>query len=84
MIVDFLLILIFGTGVGWAAKRAHVPAAVGQILLGVVIGPPLLEWVEPGGGFEILSKLGVVLLLGMAGLHLGLRRLVQAGWACRC
>ena len=79
--LDLFLILLLGTGVGWAAKRLGLPAAVGQVLLGLVIGPPLLGWIAPGDELTILGELGVVLLLGMAGLHLGLGRLAKAGWA---
>ncbi len=80
MIVDFLLVLFLGTGVAWLSGRLRLPAAVGQVLLGLVIGPPLLGWIASNSGLQTLSDLGVVLLLGMAGLHLGLGRLARAGW----
>ena len=79
--LDLFSILLLGTGVGWAAKRFGLPAAVGQVLLGLLIGPPLLGWISPGEELQILGELGVVLLLGMAGMHLGLGHLAKAGWA---
>lgn len=79
--LDLFLILLLGTGVGWAVKRFGLPSAVGQVLLGLLIGPPILGWISSGNELEILGELGVVLLLGMAGLHLGLGHLFKAGWA---
>lgn len=78
---DVMLILLLGLSVGWAGKRVGIPIAVGQVLLGVLIGPPMLGLVEPNEGLELLGELGVVLLLGMAGMHLGFGRLAQARWA---
>jgi Kef-type K+ transport system membrane component KefB len=78
--LDLVLILLLGTGVGWAATRSRLPAAAAQVLLGIVIGVPVLGWIQPGPGLEVLGELGVVLLLGMAGLQLGLTRLTQVGW----
>ena len=78
---EVILILLLGYGVGWAARRISLPIAVGHVLLGVIIGPPILGLVEPNKGLELLGELGVVLLLGMAGMHLGFGRLAQARWA---
>ena len=60
---DIIIILLLGVTVGWAAKRVRLPAVVGQVLLGVVIGPPLLGWIEAGDELKLLGELGVVLLL---------------------
>lgn len=77
---DIILILLLGVTVGWIATRVGLPAVIGQVLLGIVIGPPVLGWINPGETLNLLGEIGVVLLLGVAGLHLGLRRLVSAGW----
>ena len=77
---DFILILLFGVSAAWLAKRFGQPTAVAQVLVGLIIGPPLLGWVAPGEELQLVGQLGVVLLLGMAGLHLGLRPLAREGW----
>ncbi|HID81518.1 MAG TPA: cation:proton antiporter [Chromatiales bacterium] len=76
---SFLLILLLGVSVGWLASRIGQPAAVAQVLLGLVIGPPLLGWVDTGEALELIGQLGVVLLLGMAGMHIGSRHLAKHG-----
>ena len=77
---DFIVILLFGVSAAWLAKRFGQPTAVAQVLVGLIIGPPLLGWVDPGEELQFVGQLGVVLLLGMAGLHLGLRHLATEGW----
>ena len=74
------MILLFGASAAWFAKRLGQPAAVAQVLLGLIIGPPLLGWIGAGEELQIIGQLGVVLLLGMAGLHLGSEHLVREGW----
>ena len=77
---DFILILLFGTGAAWLAKRLGQPSAVAQVLVGLIIGPPLLGWIETGAELQLVGQLGVVLLLGMAGMALGSGQLAQKGW----
>ncbi len=78
--VAVLLVLGLGGAAGWLARRAGLPAPVGQVLLGVVLGEAALGWVVPHPAVHWLGQVGVVLLLGMAGLELGLDNLKSAGW----
>ncbi len=77
---DFILILLFGVSAAWLAERFGQPTAVAQVLVGLIIGPPLLGWIEPGEELQLLGQLGVLLLLGMAGMQLGLGQLAREGW----
>jgi len=77
---DIVLILFLGVSAGLLARRMGQPAAVAQVLVGLIIGPPLLGWIAVNENLKILGELGVLLLLGMAGMHLGLDRLAYAGW----
>lgn len=81
IVVDSLLVLVLGVAVAWGCRRIRVPAPVGQVLLGVVLGGAVLGLVEPNARLQLLGQVGVVLLLGMAGLELGLGSLKAAGWA---
>ena len=78
-IQTLLMVLILGVSAGWLAQRAKLPAAAGQVLLGAVLGPAMLGWVSVDTALRLLAEIGVVLLLGTAGLQVGLRRLVDAG-----
>ena len=77
---DIVLILFLGVSAGLLARRMGQPAAVAQVLVGLIIGPSLLGWIAVNENLKILGELGVLLLLGMAGMHLGLDRLAAAGW----
>lgn len=77
---DIVLILFLGAGAGLFARRIGQPVAVAQILVGLVFGPPILGWIGFEKNLQILGDLGVLLLLGRAGLHLGMDKLVGAGW----
>ncbi|TAN07659.1 MAG: cation:proton antiporter [Rhodanobacteraceae bacterium] len=54
---------------GWLAHRVRLPDVVGQIVAGCVVGPSLLGWVTPHAPLEMLSEIGVVLLLFAVGLE---------------
>ena len=68
---DVLLILFLGVSAGLLARRMSQPAAVAQVLVGLIFGPPLLGWISINDNLKILGELGVLLLLGMAGMHIG-------------
>ncbi len=74
-----LIVLTLGVAAGWLARRVGLPAAAGQVILGAVLGPAMLGWVSVDAALRLLAEIGVVLLLGTAGLRIGLRRLIDAG-----
>jgi Kef-type K+ transport system membrane component KefB len=53
----------------------RVPSAAVELLIGILIGPALLGWVEPGLVVSTMSSLGVAFLLFLAGMELDLRQL---------
>jgi len=77
---DIVIILILALLAGWIAKRMGQPAAVAQVLIGLIFGPPLLAWFEISDALKILGEIGVLLLLGLAGIQLGLAKLFKSGW----
>lgn len=64
-----LIILLATKLAGDLSVRLGQPAVVGKLLIGVVIGPALLGWVENSHIIEELSEIGVLLLMFMAGLE---------------
>jgi Kef-type K+ transport system membrane component KefB len=70
------------------APRLRVPAVVLEIVLGVAVGPSALGWLEPDLAVQIVSLLGLAMLLFLAGLEVdtrslggGLLPLAMAGFA---
>ncbi|HVE67590.1 MAG TPA: cation:proton antiporter [Solirubrobacteraceae bacterium] len=60
-------------------KRLGQPALVGEILAGVVVGPSVLGFVEPGEVLKVFAELGVVFLLFWVGLETRLSEMREVG-----
>ena len=78
---DVAIVLALGGVLGWLSQRLNFPNAVAQVVLGVILGAAFLGWVVHGDLLHVLGEIGVVLLLGVAGLELGIERLKAAGLA---
>jgi len=52
----------------------RLPAVVLEIMLGIVLGPSLLGWVEVSPPVQLMALLGVAFILLLAGLELELHR----------
>lgn len=63
------LILLGTTLFGHLAARMGQPAVIGQLLVGILLGPSLLGWVPMTGTMTHLAELGVVWLMFLAGLE---------------
>ena len=75
---DILIVLVAAKVAAEVAERIGVPAVVGEIVAGILIGPSLLNAV--GGGDEVLrtlGEIGVILLLLEVGHGDGPRRARQ-------
>ena len=55
--------------------RRPVPSVVVEVVLGIVVGPSVLGWVEADEVVRIVALVGLAFLLFLAGLELDLRRL---------
>ncbi|HJG49840.1 MAG TPA: cation:proton antiporter, partial [Limosilactobacillus ingluviei] len=40
--------------------RVGIPDVIGQILVGVIAGPALLNWIHPGGMINEFQEIGVI------------------------
>ncbi|WP_312499789.1 monovalent cation:proton antiporter-2 (CPA2) family protein [Enterococcus sp.] len=63
------LILITTTLFAQIAKRLGVPAVIGQLLAGILLGTGGLNWVEPDILVTDFSEIGVILLMFLAGME---------------
>jgi len=79
-VLSIVLVLGLGLAVGAFSERYRIPKAVAQVLLGVVLGAAVLGWVAHDSVIHILGEIGVVVLLGVAGLEVSMGQLKHAGW----
>ena len=90
--LQFTLLLVVARALGELAVRAKLPSVVGELLGGFLIGPSLLGAVAPGlfetifpGNaeqfhlLEIVSWLGVIMLLILTGLETDIGLIVKKG-----
>jgi len=61
------------------AQRLKMPAVVGEIAAGCVVGPSLLGWIHPAEALDVLAEIGVVLLLFSVGLETRLDEMKRVG-----
>lgn len=50
-------------------ERIHQPAVVGEIIAGIIIGPAVLNFVQPTEVLDALAEIGVIFLLFTVGLE---------------
>src|SRR6516164_3709440 len=76
------LMLLSARVLGAAAQRVGQPAVLGELLAGVLLGPSALALVNPDTDvMQVLSELGVLLLLFEIGLETDLKNLLRVGGA---
>jgi len=75
------MLIVFGTAKVLAELFETIgqPGIVGEILAGVVVGPALLNWVQPNDLLKTLAELGVMFLLFRVGLEVKASDLTRVG-----
>src|SRR3954469_19384359 len=76
---DILVVLVAAKLAAEGAERVGVPAVVGEILAGIVIGPSMLGLVGADETLRTLGEIGVILLLLEVGLEMDLKDLGAVG-----
>lgn len=81
ILLDILVVLLAAKVAAEIADRVHIPAVVGEIVVGVIVGPSVLGWVHTSEALQTLAQLGVILLLLEVGLEMDLEELGGVGRA---
>ncbi len=81
ILLDILIVLLAAKLAAEIADRVNVPAVVGEIAAGVLIGPSALGLVHSSEALQTLAQLGVILLLLEVGLEMDLSELSSVGRA---
>ena len=73
------IVIIFGLAIAvlFICHRLRVPAVVGLLLTGILVGPYGLGLVKAIHDVEVLAEVGVVLLLFTIGIEFSLERLLH-------
>lgn len=74
---DILIIFGLAISVLFLCHRLGIPAVVGFLMTGIVVGPYGFGLVKGVHGVEILAEIGIVLLLFTIGIEFSLERLLK-------
>eukprot|EP00929_Paragymnodinium_shiwhaense_P100377 TRINITY_DN6264_c0_g1_i1.p1 TRINITY_DN6264_c0_g1~~TRINITY_DN6264_c0_g1_i1.p1 ORF type:complete len:691 (+),score=113.56 TRINITY_DN6264_c0_g1_i1:102-2075(+) len=69
---------------GKVLARIGMPALVAEIIVGILLGPALLNLPPHASALELLGELGLVLLMIEAGLHVDIETLQLVGMRALC
>lgn len=75
-----MIALILGAAVlgGRLASRVGYPSILGEITVGILLGPPLLGLLNSNEAIDILGEFGILLMMLYIGMHLDLGDLRKA------
>jgi CPA2 family monovalent cation:H+ antiporter-2 len=77
LLQDLVIIFILATIVLFLFHRFRIPAIVGFLLTGIVVGPHGLGLISSVADVEILAEIGVILLLFTIGIEFSLKGLLR-------
>lgn len=77
LLQDILILLAFAVVIVFALQRVKIPSIIGYLLTGVVIGPYGLSLINAVEEVELLSEIGVILLLFVIGMELSIKQLAS-------
>lgn len=93
-IVQILLLIAFGRGLGEIMQRIGQPSVIGELLAGLILGPSLFGWLWPAAQTAIfpavpeqkaliegVAQFGILLLLLLTGMETDLKLVRKVGRA---
>ncbi len=80
LIINIVLILLVAWVLGDLFQRIRMPRLLGELLAGLVLGPPLLGWVQPREAMTVLADLGIFFLMFYSGMEMDPHELLEHFW----
>lgn len=80
LILNLLLILTVAWIFGIIFARFGLPVMLGELLAGIVLGPPLLGIVKATPSLELLAELGIFFVMFHTGMEMNPKELVEHIW----
>ena len=76
-----LLIIMAGAWIGGAvSKKLGYPPILGELVIGIILGPAVLGFLETSEMISILAEVGIILLMVYIGMEINFRDLGKASW----
>jgi Kef-type K+ transport system membrane component KefB len=81
MLLPLAAILVGAKAAGQMSYRLGLPAVFGELLLGLLVGPSILNWLAPTEILHLLANIGVIVLMFIAGLETDVAAMRRVGKA---
>ena len=78
LLTKLLLLIVVARIMGRLVVRFGQPAIVGEMLAGVILGPSLLNFIQPNLALSGISELAVFLVVLSAGLEMEFKDIISA------
>ena len=81
MLLSLAYMLLGGMFAGWICKKIHLPSLLGMILVGILLGPHMGNWIDDSilNISAELRKIALIIILLRAGLSLNMKDLKKVG-----
>jgi len=80
LILNILLILIVAWILGSFFTRFGLPAMLGELLAGVILGPPLLGLISASPALELIAEWGILFVMFYTGMEMDPKELLEHIW----
>lgn len=80
-IVNLLFVLLAAWIAGTAVARMGYPSIFGELMAGIILGPPLLGLLYGSEALAVLAEVGVLLMMLYIGMEIDPKELFKASWA---
>ncbi len=80
-ILNLFLVLVAAWLGGIASKRMGYPPILGELIIGIILGPTLLGWIKETETIKVLAEIGITLLMVYIGIEIDFADLKKASWA---
>src|SRR6266496_4201230 len=79
LLVLLAVLLLAAKCAGWICQRIGIPTVLGQLLVGVLAGPSVLNWIHPDPLLNSFATIGVILLMFIAGMETDMKQMRRVG-----
>ncbi len=80
LILNILLILIVAWILGSFFTRFGLPAMLGELLAGIILGPSLLGLISASPGLELMAEWGILFVMFYTGMEMDPKELLEHIW----
>ncbi|NBC82412.1 MAG: sodium:proton exchanger [Bacteroidetes bacterium] len=79
-IVNLLFVLIAAWAGGTIARRVGFPAILGELIIGILLGPGILGLLDYTETVKVIAEVGIILLMVYIGMEIDFSDLKKASW----